>query len=275
MDNETDKVRPSDSVQAFFAWVFRLLREDANLTQRELARLSCFSASLLTQIETMQRMPSVELAERCDEIMNGRGLLTNLWPLVCQGTYDECYKSFAELEARARKRHTYETYVVPGLFQTEDYMRVLFTEDCAGLRPQAAVEARVESRLARQGLLTLERPAPQWAIIDEAVVRRPIGGRAVMRRQIERIIDIAQLPHVNIQMLPLKCACASGTDGSLSIFSYAKGRRLAYAYALEFMRIMSDEAIVEHYALKYEKLQAQALPLAASLDLLSSILKET
>jgi transcriptional regulator with XRE-family HTH domain len=275
MTKQLERARPHDSVQAFFAWVLKMLREEANLTQRELAEKSCFSASLIAQVESMQRMPPLELAERCDPIVNGKDLLTNLWPLVTQGSYDECYKAFAELEARARKRRTYETFVVPGLFQTEEYIRVLFAEDCAGRLADEVFESRVQSRLARQSLLTQEQPAKQWAVLDEAVLRRTIGSRTVMREQLERLVEVAQMPHVFLQVLPFSSSCAAGAYGSMSIFTYAKGRKLVYGAALDFARIMSDEATVEHYALSYEKLQAQALPLEKSLDLLSSILKET
>jgi transcriptional regulator with XRE-family HTH domain len=275
MSSAIEKIQPSDSPHTLFVWLLKRYRERANLTQSQLAERAAYSPSLVTQVENMQRMPTLEFAERCDELLSADGVLVNLWPLINRMRFPEWFKTFAELEATAIRRRSFESLYVPGLFQTEAYVRVLVTERGGPFNPEEEIEQLVAFRLARHRLLTQPNPALQWAVLDESVLRRCIGGRDVMRGQIQHLIDLAQLPHVDIQVLPLSSRQYAGMDGSTTIFTYERCRELVYADVLDFSYVLSDPEKVAQYAYRFDRVRAQSLPPDASLELMSSVLEET
>ncbi|MGH3208926.1 MAG: helix-turn-helix domain-containing protein [Trebonia sp.] len=123
------------------------------------------------------------------------------------------------LESAAEVIHTFETQFLPGLFQTEDYARAITT-----LGHQAAsaeeIERRISLRVARQDLLARRRPPRVWAVMDEAVLRRPIGGVAVMRAQLRRLIEVVELPNVTLQIVPFARSGQAGASVSFSILRF-------------------------------------------------------
>ena len=127
----------------------------------------------------------------------------------------------AELEAAAVFIRTFGGLLVPGLLQTAGYARAVI----GALRPElsfAEVENRVELRLMRQAVLTEEDPPSYWAIIDDAALRRPVGGRAVMREQLFQLIELAQLPNVTVQVLPYRVGAHAGMCGDFGILSFSE-----------------------------------------------------
>src|SRR5207248_742443 len=116
--------------------------------------------------------------------------------------YNEVFTgAFVGLESEASSLRAYQALLIPGLLQTGDYIRAVIQ----AARPDAEepeVEKRVAARLARQSLLVDSDPPLYWAIIDEAVISRPVGGPAVMRAQLERLIEVAHYPQVTIQVMP-------------------------------------------------------------------------
>jgi transcriptional regulator with XRE-family HTH domain len=130
------------------------------------------------------------------------------------------FRPYVDLEAAATLIRTYEGQLIPGLLQTEDYTRAVIhggsTDD-----PPHEVERRVELRRARQALL--ERPdGPRlWAVVDEAALRRPVGGPEVMRGQVERLIDAAKLPNVTLQVLPIDGGSHPAMVGAFSILRFS------------------------------------------------------
>jgi hypothetical protein len=111
------------------------------------------------------------------------------------------FEPFLGLEQAASRIQTYELQYVPGLLQTEDYARAVITHGLPEVADSAA-EARVEVRMRRQRLLLRANPPKLWAVVDESVIRRPLGGRAVHRAQLERLLDATTLPNVTVQVVP-------------------------------------------------------------------------
>ena len=128
------------------------------------------------------------------------------------------FRNYVDLESAAALIRTYEGQYVPGLLQTDDYIRAVIHN--AGLESSEEVGRRVRLRMARQTLLTREHPPRLWAVVDEAALRRPVGGREVMRGQLERLIAATKLPNVTLQVLPLEVGAHPAMVGSFSVLRF-------------------------------------------------------
>ena len=125
----------------------------------------------------------------------------------------EWFQVYVGLEAEASSVHVYESELVDGLLQTADYYRAFLRTAPAAVDGEEA-ERKIEVRLARQELLTGEDPPEYWAVLNEAVIRRVVGGADAMRKQLDHITDMAKLPHVNIQVLPFSAGVHPAMDGA-------------------------------------------------------------
>jgi hypothetical protein len=128
-------------------------------------------------------------------------------------------RPYVDLESAATLIRVYESHFVPGLLQTEDYMRAWMR--ALGHNPLDDIERRVAMRVARQALLTRPDAAHLWAVIDEAALRRSVGGPGVMRGQLKRLIEATTLPNVTLQVLPFGAGAHPARTGAFSILRFA------------------------------------------------------
>ena len=129
------------------------------------------------------------------------------------------FRTYVDLESAATLIRTYEGQFIPGLLQTDDYMRAVI----GGAQLEESSEEmgrRVRLRMARQTLLTREHPPRLWAVVDEAALRRPVGGPGVMKGQLERLLDAARLPNVTLQILPFDTGAHPAMVGSFSVLRF-------------------------------------------------------
>ncbi|CAM5640458.1 XRE family transcriptional regulator OS=Streptomyces alboniger OX=132473 GN=CP975_01820 PE=4 SV=1 [Streptomyces alboniger] len=129
------------------------------------------------------------------------------------------YRDFISLESQASSMRTLETTVVPGLLQTRDYARAV-TRAAVGTLPDEQIDALVEVRLARQDVLRADPPLRLSVVLDEAVLRRPVGGPAVFAGQLAQLREVAKLPQVRLQVLPFTSGEHGGLIGPFVIFSF-------------------------------------------------------
>jgi transcriptional regulator with XRE-family HTH domain len=183
------------------------------------------------------------------------------------------FRAYVDLESAATLIRTYEGQFIPGLLQTDDYMRAVIhgahLEDSG-----EEVGRRVRLRMARQTLLTREQPPRLWAVVDEAALRRPVGGREVMRGQVERLIEAAKLPNVTRQVLPFGVGAHSAMLGAFSILRFAD-RELPDVVYLEHLTgalYLDRRDEVERYLDVMELLCVDSEPPAKTVDLLTKIL---
>ncbi|HEX4063480.1 MAG TPA: helix-turn-helix transcriptional regulator [Streptosporangiaceae bacterium] len=131
------------------------------------------------------------------------------------------FDAYLGLEEGAALIRIYELQFVHGLFQTEDYARSV-----TGIGRQDGdrdeIERRVSVRMQRQRLLSRPEPPRLWAVMDEAALRRPVGGRAVMRGQIEHLLEVAELPHVTLQIMPFSRGSHAAAGGSFTILRFGE-----------------------------------------------------
>jgi transcriptional regulator with XRE-family HTH domain len=131
------------------------------------------------------------------------------------------FRAYVDLEAVAAQIRTYEGLFVPGLLQTEDYLRAVVRSTLRDRRPEE-IERRVELRLGRQQLLARDRGPQLWAVVDEAALHRPVGGAKVLRAQIERLIEATTLPNVSLQVVPFGAGAHAAMVGAFSVLRFAE-----------------------------------------------------
>jgi hypothetical protein len=158
---------------------------------------------------------------------------------------------------------------VPGLFQTEDYARTMLT----AARVVKDVEAVVRRRMERQQLLTREDPPLLWVLLDEGVLDRPVGGSAVMRAQLERMLEVGSLPNVSIRVIPRAAGFHVGLEGSFVLATIPNGE-VAYMEAWGGGRLEEDRAAIRRYGTLYDRIGAEALPESSSRTLIRQILEK-
>lgn len=138
-------------------------------------------------------------------------------------TYDDVlptwFETYVGLEEAASMIRSYEVQFVPGLLQTEDYARAVIVAGRPELRAEE-VERRVGLRLHRQKVLSRSHPTQVWVVVDEAALRRPIGGAKVMRAQIQRLLDLAAMPNITIQIMPFRFGGHAAEGGAFSILRF-------------------------------------------------------
>ncbi|WP_329111255.1 helix-turn-helix domain-containing protein [Micromonospora sp. NBC_01699] len=185
------------------------------------------------------------------------------------------FQSYLGLEAASSLIRTYEVQFVPGLLQSRDYARavVLLGHRAAS---QEEVERRVNLRMARQQLLT--RPdAPQlWAVVDEAALRRPIGGPKVMWGQINALIEATSLPNVRLQVMPFASGGHAAAGGAFSILRFPDRDLpdVVYIEQLTSALYLDKRDDVDHYAAAMEQVCVEAEPPARTPEILTRILAE-
>ncbi|MFE1752997.1 helix-turn-helix domain-containing protein [Streptomyces anandii] len=214
----------------------RALRAGAGLTSGQAARLVGWHQSKVSRIETGAsgvKPADVRLLLDAYAVRDAqlRELLLVLagsedgggrdhWWHAYRGVLPPAYRDFISLESQASAMRTLETSVVPGLLQTPEYARAVTRAAVEGLDDER-LDALVEVRLARQDVLRAEQPLRLSAVLDEAVLRREIGGPEVMSRQLERLAEAARLPQVRLQVLPFGSGAHIGLTGPFVIFSFS------------------------------------------------------
>jgi transcriptional regulator with XRE-family HTH domain len=185
------------------------------------------------------------------------------------------FRAYVDLESAAALIRTYEGQFIPGLLQTDDYMRAVIHG--AHLEESAEeVGRRVRLRMARQTLLTREHPPRLWAVVDEAALRRPVGGREVMRGQVERLIEAAKLPNVTLQVLGFDSGAHPGMVGSFSVLRFPDQELpdVVYLEHLTSASYLNKPDEVDRYLHVMESICVRAAPPEQTVELLDEILDE-
>jgi hypothetical protein len=185
------------------------------------------------------------------------------------GDLPATYSRFIGLESAAIEMRDYESLIVPGLLQTEEYYRSVMQADVPD-DPDEAIASRVQIRLERQELLTKAvDPLRLIAVLDESVIRRLIGGPDVMRSQLKHLVEMSRLRNVTIQVLPFSGGAYAGMAGSFAILDFADALSVVYAEALAG-DIYQEAGDVRRYVAVFESLRAAALSPLESVKLIES-----
>jgi hypothetical protein len=185
------------------------------------------------------------------------------------------FRTYVDLESAATLIRTYEGQFIPGLLQTDAYMRAV-VQGAHLDESSEELGRRVRLRMARQQLLTREHPPRLWAVIDEAAMRRPVGGPQVMRGQLERLIEATKLPNVTLQILPLDVGAHPALIGMFTILRFPEVELpdVVYLEHLTSALYLNKPEEVDQYLNVMESIQVRAAPPDKTVEILDTILSE-
>jgi transcriptional regulator with XRE-family HTH domain len=185
------------------------------------------------------------------------------------------FRTYMDLESAASLIRTYQGQLVPGLLQTADYARATIAGMLLPRTPEE-VERRVTLKLARQQILTQPDGPRLWAVVDEAAVRRPVGGEQVMREQLERLIDAAGMPSIVLQILPVSVGAHPALAGAFSILRFADLELpdIVYVEHLVNAQYLDKRDDVNPYLHVMDTISVHAAPPSKTVEILRRILKE-
>ena len=186
------------------------------------------------------------------------------------------FENYLGFESASSTIRTFELQFVHGLFQTENYAQAV-TQLGHQSAPTVEIERRVGLRVKRQDLLTRANPPRIWSIMDEAVLRRPVGGPAVMRAQLHHLIEVARLPQVTLQVVPFARGGHAGAGGSFAVLRFEEQflPDVVYIEQLTGAVYLEQRAEVEHYLEVMDQLSGEALTPVATTRFIEQVASET
>ncbi|WP_328676643.1 helix-turn-helix domain-containing protein [Streptomyces sp. NBC_00322] len=257
----------------------KVLRENASMSQRELGVAAHCGEDLISAMERGVRTPQPDFLVRADELLSAGDVLKAAVEDVREAQakartrHPDWFRDYARAEAEAVALHDYSNQAVPGLLQTEEYARAIFTQR-RPLLDEETIEKRVADRLARQQIF--ERwPAPTFSfVLEEAVLKRPIGGRTVNENQLRRLLRVGRLRTVELQVMPLDREEHPSLDGAFILLTPKGRQQVAYTEIYGHPRLITDAEEVRVFTERYGIIRAQALTPRESLSLVEKMLGE-
>ncbi|WP_336054510.1 helix-turn-helix domain-containing protein [Streptomyces sp. CA2R101] len=255
-------VDPDDeSGAAVVATVGRQLkawREAAGLRAAEFGAAVGYGEDLIYKVEGGRRIPRPELLDRADEVLGAGGKLASMKQDVAEARYPKKVRDLAKLEAKAVELLAYGDHNLHGLLQTDEYARALF-EMRQPAYGQDEIERAVAGRVARRSIFE-RSPAPALSFVQEEVtLRRPLGGTMVLRRQLERLLEVGQLRNVTIQIMPTAREQHAGMQGETQVLKFGNGSAMGRSEGAFAGRAVSDPKQLRILELRYGMIRAQAL----------------
>ncbi|MEU1150324.1 helix-turn-helix transcriptional regulator [Streptomyces sp. NPDC005863] len=258
-----------------FGALLRFFREQAEMTQETLGTHVQYSKSQVAMVERGERPPRGKLVEIADEVLNARGALVLLAEkefgsrVIPPWTAD-----YLAEERKAAAVHAYQTLVLPGPLQTEDYARAVYNSNCYPSLDDDEVEKRVTARLERVELFRRKPPPDISYVIEQNLLTRPLGGPGVLKEQLLHILRIGELRHVEIQVMPHACQSHAGLTGPMILLETDTRRQLAYVEAPSGGYFVTEQPDLGNLFGKYGILRAQSLTPEASAKLIEKVAQD-
>lgn len=258
-----------------FGGMLRHYRKQAGLTRAELANLIFKSESLVQAIELGDRAATAEVAADLDAALQLNGALIQLreemGDSMSYQAFPAWFQDWVSKEAEATRLRWFEPLVVPGLLQTEAYARAIIGTRF-GLTIDE-IEEQVAARLKRQEILAREMPPALWVVLDEWVLRRPVGGSRVMSEQTNRLIEVADRPSIVLQIISASVGAHDGTTGAFTIADFEDAASVGYQEGAGGGHPVEEPQGVALLELVWDTLRGEALPRTASRALLEETAK--
>jgi transcriptional regulator with XRE-family HTH domain len=253
--------------QGFFGSELQRLRESAGMTQPELADALRYSLDTIKSVETGRLLGSDKLAQAADALFGTDGRLERLRGFVDHISMRRWFRDRMILEREATQIWEYESYSVSGLLQTESYTRAI----AASERPALSlddIDKAVRLRLERQRILDQDEPPHLWAVMEEALLGREIGGPDVMAEQRDHLLRLGERPNVTIQIIPRSTGTTVGVGRPFSVLTFEAASDVVYLEELDEARYLREPSKVRRYRLAYDHLRANALDERQAADLI-------
>lgn len=270
-------VDPEDEISAVVEMTghhLKLRREAAGLRVAEFGEAIGYGEDLIRKIERGARIPRPEYLDKVDEVLGAGGLVSAMKKEMREARYPKKVRELAKLEERAVELGLYSNHNIHGLLQTDEFARALL-----GTRRPAysdeELERLVAARMARQSIFD-RSPAPELSFVQEEVtLRRPIGGTMVLRRQLERLLEVGELRNVEVQVMPTFCGDHPGTGGLIELLKFGDGTAMGRSDGEFGCRPVSDPRRLRILELRYGIIRAQALTPRESRAFIEQVLGET
>ncbi|MFB7613940.1 Scr1 family TA system antitoxin-like transcriptional regulator [Kitasatospora sp. NPDC056181] len=244
-------------------------------SQVGLSKRMGYSNTLVSYVERAKRPPTRNFAVKADEVFESGGAFFELWRRYAKASLLEGFPEYADAEARCRRLRSFGLTVVTGLFQVPEYAQALaYAAVERGAIRAAEAEERVDFLASRQSLLDRKSPPLIHAVLDESCLVRPVGGYAVMFKQLDRIAELASRPNVTIQVAPFHLGEHLPFTMPVTLLDLPDGSVVGYAESHARGHLERTRERVVAWEREYDQLVVEALPKAASLALIHKARKE-
>ncbi|QOV37557.1 helix-turn-helix domain-containing protein [Streptomyces ferrugineus] len=252
----------------------KLRREAVGMRAADFGKAVGYGEDMVYKIEGGKRIPQPQYLDNADRVLRAGGLLSAMKVDVEKVRYPKKVRALGEMEAKAVEIGLYECNIIAGLLQTPEHARAAI-EAAQPPYSQDDVERMVAARVARQSIFERD-PAPALGfVLEEAPLRRPLGGTMVWRRQLERLLEVGQMRNVTLQVMPTHREVHSGLDGRIELLKFADGTAVGRSDGAFSGRPVSDLRQLRILELRYGTIRAQALPPGESLVFIEHLLGET
>ncbi|WP_331447889.1 helix-turn-helix transcriptional regulator [Streptomyces xanthochromogenes] len=252
----------------------KLRRETKGMRAAEFGVAVGYGEDMVYKIEGGKRIPQPEYLDKADEVLGAGGLIAAMKEDVAKVRYPKKVRELAELEAQAVELQMYDPLNIHGLLQTPEYARGLLL-----MRRPAYSEDEVErfiaARVARKVVFERDQAPELGFVLEEWTLRRPLGGEAVLRRQLEHMLLVQQLRNVELQVMPVNRAEHAGLAGGIEMLKFADGSAVGRSPAVANGRPVSDPRQLRILELRYGIIRAQALTPRESAAFIEQLLGET
>lgn len=258
---------PRSSMWAWMAYYLRFQRMQHGMSGHALARLLNCARSSISRLENREAKLTDAQAAALDREWNTGGTFTIMLWYARLGHDPNWFKNFTDSEGRASVLKIYSGQLIPALLQTPAYARALLVE---GREP--GIDALVEARMARQRILTNDSPADLWVVLAETALPCLVGGKAVMREQLARLIELSHLPNVMLRIVPNTAGANPGLDGPFKVIKVKEGQ-VGYVEAPTGGRLVADASEVDGLIDRFDRIGAVALPVDSSRSLIKHLME--
>jgi transcriptional regulator with XRE-family HTH domain len=253
----------------------KLWREAADLTQAEFGAAIGYGEELVSSVERGRRIPRPEYLDQADEALGANGKIIAMKRDLAEVRYPKKVRDVKRLEAEAVEICSYNNSVIDGLLQTEEYARAVFGSRRPPFKDDE-LEQRVAARLARQEIIEGPTTLPVLSFVQcESTLRRPYGGKMVMRRQLERLLQLGQLRNVDVQVMPLEREANAGVDGPFRVLRLNDGSTVGYNEVQLISRAIAEPKLIQILDIRYGTIRSQALTPHESLAFIEKLLGDT
>jgi len=264
---------PGASPMHFFGAEVRYARMAAGMTQSELGTILGYDGSEVSKVEAGIREPSEKFAEGCDKAFPSmNGWFTRFYQEAHKwdGPYPRWFLDWVKAEREALTLRMWQVELIPGLLQTADYARALF-KAWQRASEDDEIDALVNGRLERQGILDKPDPPELWVVLDEAVLHRLIGSHKIMHDQLEHLMDMAARPSVAVQVLPAAIGAHAGLLGAFALATVDGSPDVLYLDTAVQGQTVIETALARKAASVFDRLRADALPRGTSSELIQKV----
>jgi transcriptional regulator with XRE-family HTH domain len=252
----------------------KLRREAVGMRAADFGTAVGYGEDMVYKIEGGKRIPRPEYLDDADKVLMASGLLSAMKEDVEKVRYPKKVRDLAQMEARAVEIGVYVCSSIPGLLQTPEHARALLESWQPAYSPED-LERRVAARMARRSVFE-RSPAPALSfVLEEATLRRKVGGTMVRRQQFERLLEMGRLNNVTLQVMPMDSAAHPGMSGRIEVLKFEDGTAVGRSDGAFNGRPASEPRQLRILELRYGTIRAQALPPRESLAFIEQLLGET